>query len=327
MISLSRDVAGPCLAPAGSVVGVGAFDGLHMGHRALLGQVRERARARSVTPAVVTFEPLPRAFFARQPLPRLASMRERLEGLAGLGIEQLMMLRFNRALTQMDAGEFVRRVLVDRLAAREVWVGRDFRFGHARAGDFELLQRMGAELGFEAHAMPDVSMAGERVSSSAIRGHLAAGEFDAAARLLGRRFTMGGHVVRGEQLGRTLGYPTANVRLGHRVSPVHGVFAVRVGFDDHTCLWPGVASLGVRPTVNEVPEPLLEAHLFDFDGDLYGRRICVEFVAHLRDEVRFDSLDALREQMDRDAQRARDLLGMVPASPEPPTTCRSTAER
>ena len=158
-------------------------------------------------------------------------------------------------------------------------------------------------------------MGAERVSSSAIRAHLVAGEFDAAAGLLGRRFTIGAYVARGQRLGRTLGYPTANMHLGRGARPLNGVFAVRVGFDEDACLRPAVASLGVRPTVNKVSQPLLEVHLFDFDGDLYGRRICVEFVAKLREEICFAGLDALRVQMDKDAERARAILGMTPPTP------------
>jgi riboflavin kinase/FMN adenylyltransferase len=305
-----RDVAGPCLAPAGSVVAVGAFDGLHSGHQALLGQVRARAEALGCIPAVVSFEPLPRAFFARSPLPRLASVHEKLEGLCAAGMQQVLLLRFNAALTAMSAEDFVRRVLVARMGAREVWVGADFRFGHRRGGDFALLERMGAELGFAARPMPPVEVDGARVSSSAIRALLAAGDFAGAATLLGRPFAMSGHVVRGNRLGRELGYATANVRLHGRVPPVQGIFAVRIGVGDGPCAWPGVASLGVRPTVNAVAEPVLEAHLFDFDGDLYGRRIGVEFVAKLRDEEKFANVDALVAQMHRDAAAAREALGM-----------------
>jgi riboflavin kinase/FMN adenylyltransferase len=309
---LSRDVAGPCLAPAGSVVAVGAFDGLHRGHQALLANVREHAQALGCTPVVVSFEPLPRAFFSPDPLPRLSSVREKLQGFAAAGMEQALLLRFNRTLTAMPAEDFVRRVLYDRLATREVWVGGDFRFGHKRCGDVALLQRMGAELGFAACTMPAVHIHGTRVSASRVRALLAAGEFAGAEPLLGRPFVIEGKVEYGNQLGRTLGYPTANIHLQRRVSPVQGIFAVRVGLGEGECSWPGVASLGVRPTVNEVSQPLLEVHLFDFDGNLYGRRMAVQFVAKLRDEQKFDGLEPLKAQMHLDACRARELLGMNP---------------
>ena len=312
MMRLSRDVAGPCLAPRGSVTAVGAFDGLHRGHQALLTQVRERARIRGCSPAVVSFEPLPRAYFSPEPVPRLSSVREKLRGFAAAGMEHSLLLRFNRALTAMSAEDFVRRVLVARLAAREVWVGGDFRFGHKRAGDVALLERMGAELGFSACTMPLIQLNGTRVSASRVRGLLAAGEFSGAEPLLGRPFVIDGKVEYGNQLGRTLGYPTANIHLRQRIAPVQGIFAVRVGLGESECSWPGVASLGVRPTVNQVSQPLLEVHLFDFEGDLYGKRMAVEFVAKLRDEQKFDGLEPLKAQMALDARMARELLGMNP---------------
>jgi riboflavin kinase/FMN adenylyltransferase len=312
MMKLSRDVAGPCLTPRGSVMAVGAFDGLHRGHQALLAQVRERAQALGCSPVVVSFEPLPRAFFSPEPVPRLSSVREKLRGFAAAGMEQALLLRFNRALSAMSAEDFVRRVLVERLAAREVWVGGDFRFGHKRGGDVALLERMGAELGFSACTMPVIQLEGERVSASRVRALLAAGDFAGAEPLLGRPFVIDGKVEYGNQLGRTLGYPTANIHLQQRVSPIQGIFAVRVGLGEGECSWPGVASLGVRPTVNQVSQPLLEVHLFDFDGDLYGQRMAVEFVAKLRDEQKFDGLEPLKAQMALDSRRARELLGMNP---------------
>jgi len=312
MMRLSRDVAGPCLAPRGSVIAVGAFDGLHRGHQALLTQVRERAQSLGCSPIVVSFEPLPRAFFSSEPLPRLSSVREKLKGFAAAGMDQALLLRFNTGLTAMSAEVFVQRVLVERLATREVWVGADFRFGHRRAGDVPMLERLGAQSGFAACTMPAVQIDEARVSASRVRALLAAGEFAGAAPLLGRRFVIDGKVEYGNQLGRTLGYPTANLHLRQRVSPLHGIFAVRVGLGEGECSWPGVASLGVRPTVNQVSQPLLEVHLFDFEGDLYGQRMAVEFVAKLRDEQKFDGLGPLKAQMAQDSRLARELLGMNP---------------
>jgi riboflavin kinase/FMN adenylyltransferase len=307
MFKVFRDAAGSCLAPGGSVLAVGAFDGLHRGHAALLRRVRERAVARGLIPAVVSFEPLPRAFFSRARLPRLSSLREKLCGFRDAGIELLLLLRFNAALAAMGAEDFVREVIVRRMNAREVWVGADFRFGHRRAGDVALLQKLGKELGFEVHTLEAVEAEeGGRVSATRIRELLGVGEFAEAARLLGRSFTIGGRVVRGNRVGHELGYPTANIRLGRRVSPVQGIFAVRVHGVDSQPL-PGVASLGVRPMFDG-REPLLETHLFDFDGDLYGRRIEVEFVSKLRDEEKFADLDALKAQMHKDAKQARETL-------------------
>jgi riboflavin kinase/FMN adenylyltransferase len=321
-----RDVAGGCLAPRGSVVCVGAFDGVHRGHRAVLNQVRERARALDLAAIAITFEPVPREYFARTAgtagLPRLTGAGEKRGLLFEAGMDVVLSLRFDAALAAMSAEDFAARVLRERVDAREIRVGAEFRFGHRRAGDVALLRR----LGFATHEVAPFEVGGERVSSSRLRRLLGEGDFDAAAVLLGRRFAIGGHVVRGAQLGRKLGYPTANLRLGRRVAPVQGVFAVRVhggGLDAHpagrssaSCArdtgasLPGVASLGVRPTVNGT-EPLLEAHLFDFDGDLYGRRIEVEFVAKLRDEEKFPDLETMVRQIDLDAAMARRILGVA----------------
>lgn len=287
---------------------MGAFDGVHLGHRALLARVRDRAVERGLLPLAVSFEPIPREFFARSgPVPRLSPLREKAALMATGGIDTLLALRFDAALAAMEAQAFIERVLVGRCGVREVWVGGDFRFGHARRGDVAMLQTLGAPAGFAVHVMEDFEVGGERVSSSAVRAHLVAGRFAAAARLLGRPFSIGGHVAHGAQLGRRLGWPTANLRLGRRVSPVAGIFAVRVRGLGADAGWPGVASLGTRPTVDG-SGPLLEVHLFDFAGDLYGRRIEVEFVAKLREEVKFADLDAMVRQIGRDAAEARAML-------------------
>ena len=314
MSLLFRDAAGPNLAPGGSVVCVGAFDGVHLGHRALLSRVRDRAIARNLASVAISFEPIPREFFARGvPVPRLAGAREKIGLIAATGIDRLLNLRFDARLAAMPAEGFVEDVLVGRAGAREIWVGADFRFGHARRGDVAMLREYGSVHGYSVETIGDVVEGAARISSSAIRAHLAAGEFDLAAQALGRRFSIGGHVVRGRQLGRKLGWPTANIRLGRRTSPVVGIFAVRIhGVGPRARA--GVASLGVRPTIDGGGEPLLEAHLFDFDGDLYGRRIEVEFVQKLRDEVKFDHLDAMVRQIDRDAFEARAILGVAAAT-------------
>jgi len=308
MRSLFRDVAGPTLAPRGSEVCIGAFDGVHRGHQAVLARVNERARAAGLDSIAVSFETLPREFFAHaRKVPRLSTRREKIAQFAAAGIDRVLLLRFNAALAAMSAQDFVERVLVGRLNAREVWVGEGFRFGHARGGDLKLLHQMGERHGFRANALEPVALEGERISSSTIRDALAGGSFELAARWLGRPFAIGGHVARGQQLGRKLGYPTANLHLGRRTAPVEGIFAVRVSGVGEAPM-PGVASLGVRPTVNGT-EPLLEAHLFDFDGDLYGKRIEVEFVQKLRDEEKFPDLDAMVKQIGRDAFAARQILG------------------
>jgi riboflavin kinase/FMN adenylyltransferase len=311
MSRLFRDVEGGPLCPQGSVVCIGAFDGLHLGHQALVRHAATRARALGLAAVAVTFEPLPREYFSPDlPPPRLTLPRTKGEGLCALGASRVGLLRFDAALAAMDAEAFVRQVLVGRLSAREVWVGPGFRFGRGRTGDLGLLQQLGVAAGFTAAEVDPVHLDGERVSSTRVRAALASGDFGGAARMLGRRYAIAGRVVRGNALGRTLGFPTANVRYGGKVPPFTGIFATRVhGISEHP--WPAVSSLGTRPTV-EGTQPLLEAHLFDFDGDLYGRRIEIEFIARLRDELKFPDLPALVAQMHRDADQARALLAAAP---------------
>ncbi|SKC46483.1 bifunctional riboflavin kinase/FAD synthetase [Pseudoxanthomonas indica] len=306
MSRLFRDVDGGSLTPQGSVVCIGAFDGLHSGHRALVRQTVARARDSGVPAVALTFEPLPREFFSRDnPPPRLTLARAKVQGLRQLGIDEVGLLRFDARIAAMPAQDFVEQMLVQRLAAREVWIGPDFRFGHKRGGDLALLQQLGNAQGFSAHAIDAVEVQGERVSSTRIREALRQGDFADAARLLGRPYAIGGRVVRGRQLGRTLGFPTANLRFP-RTPALSGIYATWVhGVADRP--WASVSSFGTRPTVAGI-EPLLEAHLFDFDGDLYGRHIEVEFVAKLRDELKFPDLPSLTDQMHRDAEQARAVL-------------------
>lgn len=307
MSRLFRDVAGEPRCPHGSVVCIGAFDGLHLGHRALVRHAVERAQWHGVPAVALSFEPLPREFFSGgHPPPRLLTPRAKFAGLRALGADQVGLLRFDRRLSALSAEDFVARVLVARLAAREVWVGPDFRFGKGRAGDIDLLQRLGADRGFRADAIAPLHLDGERVSSTRIRAHLQEGEFDRVTQLLGRPYSVDGRVVRGRQLGRTLGYPTANLRFAGKRPALSGIYATWV-HGVTSAPWPSVSSFGTRPTVDGV-EPLLEAHLFDFDGDLYGRRIDVEFVTKLRDELKFPDLAALTHQMHHDAEQARALL-------------------
>jgi riboflavin kinase / FMN adenylyltransferase len=306
MSRLFRDVDGGSLCPHGSVVCIGAFDGLHLGHRALVRHAVTRARALGVPAVVVTFEPLPREFFAKDnPPPRLTLARAKVEGLLDLGADHVGLLRFDAKLSAMTAEDFARILLARRLGAKEVWIGPEFRFGHRRGGDLALLQALGGELGFIAGEIEPVHAHGDRVSSTRIREALKGGDFDTAARLLGRPYAIGGRVVRGKQLGRTLGFPTANLRFP-KTPALSGIYATWVhGVGDRS--WPSVSSFGTRPTVDGV-EPLLEAHLFDFAGDLYGRHLEVEFVAKLRDELKFPDLPSLTVQMHRDADDARAIL-------------------
>jgi riboflavin kinase/FMN adenylyltransferase len=308
MTQLFRDVGGNSLCrPQGSVVCIGAYDCLHRGHQALVGRAATRARELGLPLVALSFEPLPREYFAPSaPPPRLSLPRAKFEGLRDLGADIVGLLRFDSRLATMEAEQFIRAVLVERLSAREVWAGPDFRYGKGRRGDGAMLAAEGARHGFTAHSIEPVEVDGERVSSSRLRLQLAAGDLDGAAHALGRRYALSGHVVHGKQLGRKLGFPTANLRFNGKRPALGGIFACWVHGVGPTRR-AGVASLGTRPTVFGT-EPLLEAHLFDFDGDLYGQRIGVEFVAKLRDEEKYDDLPALVRQMGADAQQARKRL-------------------
>jgi riboflavin kinase/FMN adenylyltransferase len=304
---LFRDVVGKTHCPQGSVVCIGAFDGLHRGHRALVGHALARARALGLPAVALSFEPLPREHFAGAAAPaRVLLPRMKAEGLRRLGMDRVGLLRFDARMAAMAAEDFIRRVLVEGVGAREVWVGPEFRYGQGRRGDLAMLRALGAGHGFSAGEIAAVEEGEERISSSRLRLQLAAGDLDGAARSLGRRYAIAGKVVRGKQLGRKLGYPTANLRLAGKRPAIGGIFATWIhGVDAQPRA--GVSSLGTRPTVYGT-EPLLEAHVFDFDGDLYGRRIEVEFVAKLRDELKFDDLPSLVRQMNLDADEARRSL-------------------
>ncbi len=286
-----------------SVVTIGNFDGLHLGHQALIRLCKSLAGDRHST-AVVTFEPLPQAWFRPDTAPaRLMSVRQKLDFLATQAIDMVWMMRFNQALAGMDAESFVQSVLVNTLAVKNVVVGEDFRYGKRRQGDIESLRRSGEMLGFGVQAVPMVDIGDCRASSSNIREALACGDLNQAKRLLGRPYSMSGRVIKGRQLGRQLGYPTANIRLASEPSPLKGVFAIRArwgngGWHD------GVANLGTRPAVGGEGF-LVEAHLFDFNGDLYGRKLEVEFVKKLRDEAHFEDVDDLVVQMREDERQAR----------------------
>ncbi|MGH8043524.1 MAG: bifunctional riboflavin kinase/FAD synthetase, partial [Stenotrophomonas sp.] len=273
MTRLFRSIEGGRLFPHGSVVCIGAFDGLHLGHRALVRHAVARARALGVPAVAVAFEPLPREYFAQgEPPPRLTLARDKVSMLGELGVDAVGLLRFDARMAAMQAEDFVEQLLVHRLGAREVWIGPEFCFGNRRKGDLALLQAMGAERGFTAGEIEPVDLHGERISSTRIRQLLRAGDFTHANDLLGRPYAIGGRVVRGRQLGRTLGFPTANLRFP-KTPALSGIYATWVhGVFDQP--WPSVSSFGTRPTVEGV-EPLLEAHLFDFQGDLYGRHIQV----------------------------------------------------
>jgi len=298
----------PARADVPIALTIGNFDGVHLGHRAMIARLTDAARAHGLPVAVMTFEPQPQEFFAPDQAPaRLTSLHEKLEILRDCGVDRVYVCRFGYAFAQLTANEFVSRILRDGLAVRSLLVGDDFRFGARRAGDFTLLKALASSSGFEVQAMTSVVAVGERVSSTAIRARLEAGDLGGAQLLLGRPYAISGRVVEGDKLGAKIGYPTANVQLKRAKAPLSGIFVVEVGGLAQEPL-PGVASLGVRPTVKERSRPTLEAHLFDYNGHIYGRRIGVRFLKKLRDEQKFADLDSLVAQMDKDATAAREYF-------------------
>ena len=290
------------------VLTIGNFDGVHLGHQAMLRQLRERADRLGLPAAVLTFEPHPREVFTPDQAPaRLTSLREKLALLEACGVDQVYLFRFSRARAAMSADDFITRYLVQGLQTRHVIVGDDFRFGQGRKGDLALLKASGEQYGFTAEALETVEQQGDRVSSSAVREALAQGALVRAAELLGRPYAIAGRVVHGDKIGRTLGFPTANVQLKRKQVPMKGVFAVTVSGLDKRQL-AGAASIGVRPTVGKGLKPVLEVHLLDFAQDVYGAHVTVHFQHRLRDEVKFDSFDALKRQIALDVQATQDYF-------------------
>lgn len=288
----------------GCVTTIGAFDGVHHGHRAVLQRLVDKGREMGLPTTVVVFEPLPREFFAPQKAPaRLMSFREKFKALKELGIDRILRIRFTETFRKMDAGEFVRRVFVEGLDAKHIIIGDDLRFGRDRGGNFELLRKIGLKEGFTVEATETLTIGGERVSSTRIRKALDAIDFDLANTLLGRPFSISGKVMFGKQLGRQLGAPTANMELHRLRSPLSGVFAVDAIIDQK--IVHGVANVGTRPTVGDRLKAILEVHLLDFDSDIYGKNIEVIFRKKIRDEKKFDSLDDLKQQIHNDFETGR----------------------
>jgi riboflavin kinase/FMN adenylyltransferase len=302
----------------GCVATIGNFDGVHLGHRAVFQRLLAKGRGMSLPATVIIFEPQPMELFAPDAAPaRLTRLREKLKALCECGIERVMILEFGPRLAAMDAREFVQRLLIAGLGVRFLLVGDDFRFGHGRAGDYTLLRSMGAEptgtnTGFEVEDLHTITHAEERISSTRVREALCRGDLEQARHLLGRPYRMQGRVGHGDKRGRSIGFPTANINLHRRVSPVRGVYAVLVhGLGDTPRA--GVANVGTRPTVDGQGYRL-EVHLFDFDQSIYGRHLEVEFKLKLRDEKRFESFEDLRRQIALDASAAREFLGAAPRS-------------
>jgi riboflavin kinase / FMN adenylyltransferase len=290
-------LAEPC------ALAIGNFDGLHLGHQALLAKLTQTAKQQQLKSAVMTFEPHPREFFTPDQAPtRLASLREKLERFADAGVDIVYLCRFDKKFATLSSEDFIKKILIQSVNAKTVLVGEDFRFGAGRRGSVEDI----ANAGLHLISFPQVNLAEagiqKRVSSTRVRNALDAGQLEVAKKLLGRAYSISGKVIRGAQLGRKLGFPTANVHMRHERPALTGVYAVKLdGLE-------GVANLGVRPTVSGVPKLLLEVHLFDFNGDLYGHHVHVEFFQKIRDEMKFDGLPALSAQIAKDAQVARQFF-------------------
>lgn len=294
-------------ADHGCVATIGNFDGVHLGHRAVFKRLLARGRDLGLPATVITFEPQPLEFFRPAAAPaRLTRLREKLAAMRDNGIERVMLLEFNPKLAALAAEQFVQRLLIEGLGVRFLLVGDDFRFGHQRGGDYTLLQQMGADAGFAVDNLHTITHNNARISSTRVRAALALGDLAQARHLLGRPYRFEGRVGYGEQRGQTLGFPTANINLHRQVSPLRGVYAVRVyGLGAMPQL--GVANIGTRPTVSG-RDDRLEVHLFDFNAQIYGRHLAVECCHKLRDEQRFDSLAALQQQIQEDAAAAREWL-------------------
>ncbi len=288
----------------GCVATIGNFDGVHLGHQAVLGQLAEQAASMGLPTTVITFEPQPQEYFGHGDTPpRLTRFREKVRALQRFSVDRVLCLPFNHTLAELEPETFIQQVLVDGLGLRYLVVGDDFRFGKGRRGDFAMLQQAGEAHGFEVVHMHTFSLNGERVSSTRIREALQAGNLSLAAQMLGRPYRMSGRVAHGNRLGRTIGFPTANIFLHRKKTPVDGVFAVEMfGIEGEPV--PGVANVGTRPTVDGT-RSLLEVHLFDFSADLYGRYVHVDFLHRIREERRFESFDALKAQILCDADEAR----------------------
>ena len=291
----------------GCVATIGNFDGVHLGHQAVLGQLAGKSAELGLPSVVVTFEPQPREFFAHSQSPaRLTRFREKMQALRRYSVDRVVCLRFDEKLASMEAQDFIQRLLVEGLGVRYLVAGDDFRFGHDRRGDFAMLQTAGARYGFQVVNMHTFSVDNIRVSSTRIREALAAGDFTTAEKLLGRPYRMSGRVAHGDKLGSRLGFPTANIHLHRKTAPLQGVFVVEMfGLSREPVS--GAANVGTRPTLNGT-RCLLEVHLLDFNEDIYGRYVQVEFLHKLRDEVRYDSLDELKDAIAKDCEQTREFF-------------------
>jgi|TARA_A100001015_G_C15020108_1_gene727546 riboflavin kinase/FMN adenylyltransferase len=300
-MSLIRDIDKSRLCNRESVVTIGSFDGVHIGHQAILQQVIDKAKSLDSLAVAMTFEPQPQEYFAAETAPpRLMRLREKIEALLDFGMDLVVCLRFNDQLSSLTATEFVQDILVHGVNTRHLIVGDDFRFGCDRKGDFDTLVTMGQDLGFSVQNTQTVEVESQRVSSTLVRQLLHKSDFDQVSKLLGRPFSINGKVTFGQQLGRELGFPTANVNLNRFRAPLTGVYAVWVDIEGIEGRFKGAANVGVRPTIGDIEKPILEVHLLDFDRQIYGQRISVEFVNKIRDEQQFTSLEHLSDSISDD---------------------------
>jgi riboflavin kinase/FMN adenylyltransferase len=294
----------------GCVATIGNFDGVHLGHQAVLSQLAMKGAMLNLPAVVITFEPQPFEFFVPEKAPaRLTRFREKVEALRSFSIQKLCVLRFNQKLAAMSAEDFIQQLLVEGLKVRYLVVGDDFRFGHQRQGDFALLQQAGEKYGFQVVNMHTFAIDQQRVSSTRIRDALKVGKLDEAEKLLGRPYRMSGRVAHGDKRGRQLGFPTANIHLHRQKVPLSGVYAVQLfGIKEEPVN--GVANVGVRPTIGGDKKALLEVHLFDFNRTIYGEHVQVHFMHKIRDEQKFDGLEALMEQIQIDSEQAREFFSL-----------------
>ena len=300
-----------------SVVTIGSFDGVHLGHQAILEQVIGKANELGATSVAMTFEPQPQEYFSPDKAPaRLMRLRDKIEALIGLGVDQVVCMQFNSKLRNLTAEQFVRSLLVDGLGVKQLIVGDDFRFGCDRSGNFEMLVEMGRVLDFNVQDTKTIEVDGERVSSTLIRNLLEQADFGQVRKLLGRNFAIKGRVFYGQQLGRELGFPTANMQLNRYRAPLSGVYAVLVEIEGLNGKFQGAANVGVRPTVGDLLKPILEVHLLDFDKDIYGKRINIEFLHKIRDEQKFTTVDNLLAYIQQDVSKIKQWF----AATNPSTT-------
>lgn len=291
----------------GNALTIGNFDGLHLGHLEILANLTNVAKERNLSTCLMSFEPLPQEYFCHEKAPaRLHRLREKWCVLENTQIDYFLCTRFNHSLAELSADDFIQDILVNKLNVQYLLVGDDFRFGHKRLGDYEMLQKAGDKYGFEVHNSPSHCYEGERISSTRIRDALMNNQLDQATQMLGRPYQICGRIAHGDKRGRTIGFPTANIKLHRHATAVHGVYAVHMTSENNlSCN--GVANIGKRPTVDG-QNLQLEVHLFNFNQEIYGQQVCVEFKQKIRDEKRFDSFEELKQQIIKDSKQAKDFF-------------------